>query len=59
MRERHHQRGGVGVQQAGVGQQADSRLLGSFDHCSVLGQRVTDVVAGDQQNPVGAVESVA
>jgi hypothetical protein len=47
---------GVRVPQAGVGQQSDASPLDRVDDRGVLGDRSLRVVAGDQQDPVGAFD---
>ena len=49
--------GGVGVGDAGVGEQADAGRLGGLDDVAVLRDPLADLAAGDEQDPVRAREA--
>jgi len=50
------QGGCVGVQDAGVGQERETRGLGGIDHGAVLGGAVAQFIGGDQQQFIDAFE---
>jgi hypothetical protein len=49
--------GAVGIGDAGVGQQPDARRLGRLDGVLMLGDALTGLASGDQQDLVGTAKA--